>query len=135
MIAGIGTDIVKVNRIQESLHRYGDKFARRILSETEMQSFLQSGKKSHFLAKRFAAKEAAAKAMGTGFRGGLSLRDIEVTNNDHGRPLLRFSGIAHSLLLQRNINRWHISLTDEIEYAVAFVVLESEHISQNSSIL
>ena len=71
MIFGIGTDIVSVQRMRRNLGRYGERFARRILSESELEEFRATAKPENFLAKRFAAKEAAAKAMGTGFSGGL----------------------------------------------------------------
>jgi len=81
VIYGIGTDIVAVPRLQVNLDRYGERFAARILTASEMAVFRETANKAHFLAKRFAAKEALVKALGTGFRDGLSLRDIAVAND------------------------------------------------------
>ena len=94
MIFGIGTDIVRVTRMQRSLERYGQRFAERILAAEELAEFSLEARKAHFLAKRFAAKEAAAKAMGTGFRDGLALRHIAVGHDALGKPQLIFSGKA-----------------------------------------
>ncbi len=125
MICGIGTDIVAVARLQANLDRYGERFAARILTASEMAVFREAAnKKAHFLAKRFAAKEALVKALGTGFRDGLSLRDIAVANDALGKPVLEFSAKLADRLRARGITRWHLSLTDEREYALAFVVLE-----------
>ena len=125
MIFGIGTDIVHVTRIQENLDRYGEKFARRILSETEFEEFARNTRQANFLAKRFAAKEAMAKALGTGFRDGLHLRHIQVSHDNKGRPILETTNRAGELLNELGIGRCHVSLSDETEYAVAFVSLET----------
>ena len=124
MIFGIGTDIVQIARIQKNLEEYGDRFAKRILTEDEFFEFSQKTLKANFLAKRFAAKEATAKAMGTGFTDGLSLRHIGVTNDVRGKPMLTFSDVAQEFLIDNDIGDYHISLSDEKEYAVAFVTLE-----------
>ena len=126
MIYGIGTDIVQVSRMEENLAKHGNRFAERILAEPEMERFLTHVKPAQFLAKRFAAKEATAKAFGTGFRDGLSLRDISVVNDENGRPLLQFNNMAEQLLNSCNISQSHLSLSDEPHYAVAFVILECE---------
>ena len=123
MIFGIGTDIVRVDRMRVNLERYGDKFARRILTATEFAEFCASPRPAHFLAKRFAAKEAAAKALGTGFRDGLSLRDIGVTHDAYGKPQLAYHGKAEDLRDTLNIGEGHLSIADERDYAVAFVAL------------
>lgn len=123
MILGIGTDIVEIGRIAEALERHGERFARRILGEEELLSFRASAQQAQFLAKRFAAKEAVAKAFGTGFRDGLGMRDICVTHNELGRPELSFSGRALELSQQLGVAGSHISLSDERHYAVAFVTL------------
>jgi len=125
VIFGIGTDIVEVARVQGNLDRHGDKFAERVLSDSEMQRFREHARPAQFLAKRFAAKEATAKAFGTGFRDGLSLRHISVVNDENGRPLLQYSDIALSLAEKFQITQSHLSLSDEPHYAVAFVILES----------
>lgn len=124
MIFGIGTDIVQIARIQKNLDEYGERFAKRILTEEEFIEYGQKTLKANFLAKRFAAKEATAKAMGTGFSGGLSLRHIGVSNNDRGKPMLTFSDVAQDFIVEKKITDHHVSLSDEKEYAVAFVTLE-----------
>jgi holo-[acyl-carrier protein] synthase len=123
MIFGIGTDIVHINRMRENLDKYGNKFARRILTEKEFSEFESKKDKAAFLAKRFAAKEATAKAMGTGFSGGLSLHHIGVEHDEAGKPILEFLDIAKKFLQDKNIKQTHLSLADERDYAVAFVTL------------
>jgi len=124
VIYGIGTDIVQVSRMQDNLAKYGDRFAERILADSEIKRFQEHVNPAQFLAKRFAAKEAAAKAFGTGFRDGLSLRHIIVVNDDHGRPQLQFTEIAQEMSDKFRICQSHLSLSDEPNYAIAFVVLE-----------
>lgn len=126
MIFGIGTDIVRVARMQQSLDKHGERFARRILTEHELVGYQRANKPANYLAKRFAAKEATAKAMGTGFRNGLSLKHINVEHDDQGKPLLEFNGLAAEFMQQQGIHEAHISLADEQEYAVAFVTLIKE---------
>ncbi len=123
MIYGIGTDIVSVERMRNSLERHGHRFAERILSEAELKDFSELVDQAHFLAKRFAAKEAVAKAMGTGFINGLSLREITVSHDGLGKPVLKYMGKAKEFILQQGIVSSHISLADEVDYAVAFVTL------------
>lgn len=124
MIFGVGTDIVQISRMEENLAKHGERFAERILTENEFQRYTAHVKPAQFLAKRFAAKEAAAKAFGTGFRDGLSLHHIEVSNDDNGRPSLVFSGKAQELAEKNQINQVHLSLSDEPHYAIAFVIME-----------
>ena len=123
MIYGIGTDIVAVARIQAGIERFGDRFVHRILAVQELEGFEKSVKPAHYLAKRFAAKEATVKAMGTGFRGGISLAQIAVSNDLHGKPGLEFSGQAEQFCLRLGIEESHLSLADENDYAIAFVTL------------
>ncbi len=123
MIHGIGTDIVAVARIEAGLARFGDKFARRILAPRELQGFEDSVSPASFLAKRFAAKEAAVKALGTGFRNGISLGQIAVSNDVYGKPDLCFSGQALNVCADLGIGDAHLSLSDEKDYAIAFVTL------------
>ncbi len=125
MIYGIGTDIVRVVRMEQDLARYGEKFAERILTGSELKEYRQSNARAHFLARRFAAKEAAAKAMGTGFRDGLHLRDIGVAHDANGKPMLEFTGRAREFMVEKNITTVHVSLADEEDNAVAFVTLET----------
>jgi holo-[acyl-carrier protein] synthase len=121
---GIGTDIVKVARIQASLDRYGERFVRRILARAEVEEFLAEKRQAHFLAKRFAAKEAVVKALGTGFRDGIRHSDIRVTRDGLGKPGLEYGGKTALLLEKMGVSLSHISLADEHDYAVAFVILE-----------
>lgn len=125
MIFGIGTDLVHIPRMQSLLDKHGDRIAERILSEDEFAEFKLQLKPAAFLAKRFAAKEAAAKALGTGFRDGLSLRHIVVSNNQLGKPELSFEAVGQSLLETLNIGRCLLSLSDDQDYASAYVILES----------
>ncbi len=125
MILGIGTDIVQVARIATSLSRSGDRLAARILTPDEMQRFVALSHSAAFLAKRFAAKEAAAKALGTGIAQGVSWQDIEVSNNELGAPQLQFHGRAREIQQAKGITRLDISLADEREYVVAFVTLSA----------
>ncbi len=126
MIYGIGVDIVRVARMQAALERFGERLARRILTSHEMSALAHSRRPAYFLAKRFAAKEAVAKALGTGFRHGLALHHIGVRSDELGRPLLEFHGAALALLTERGISGAHLSLADEEDYALAFVTLTKQ---------
>ncbi len=128
MIVGIGTDIVRVERLAHSLARYRERIAQRILGSAEYDEFLQRSERQRpsYLAKRFAAKEAAAKALGTGFRNGISLQQIEVDHDPQGRPLLRWHGAAQDQLERIQATTAHLSISDEESHAVAFVVLERQ---------
>lgn len=123
MIFGIGTDIVSVSRMQSALERHGDRFAERILGELELAEYRQCAKPAHFLAKRFAAKEAAAKAFGTGFRDGLAMSDFIIGHDEIGKPLLQFVGRAESFCREQGVGEGFISISDEKDHAIAFVTL------------
>lgn len=126
-IIGIGTDLVAIHRISTLWERFATAFARRILTQGELTDLVTTKNPVPFLAKRFAAKEAVAKALGTGFRPhGILLSEIGIRNDDLGRPHLTFTGNAASELAKRNIVETHVSLSDEREYALAFVILLSE---------
>lgn len=125
MIHGIGTDIVEVSRIEDSLARFGKAFALRLLTEQEWLAFEQSKTPARFLAKRFAAKEAFAKALGTGLRAPATLQNIAVAHDDLGKPVLDLSPELQAVLDSRGIRAMHLSISDEKALAVAFVVLES----------
>jgi holo-[acyl-carrier protein] synthase len=125
MIFGIGTDIVEVSRIEESLDRFGETFAQRILTESEWLDFEQSQIKARFLAKRFAAKEAFAKALGIGLRMPATFGNIGVAHDDLGKPVLNLATELQVHLEQRGIHACHLSISDEKALAVAFVVLET----------
>ena len=122
MIIGVGTDIVQVKRIGSVLERQGRAFAERILCERELAIFDSKKQQATYLAKRFAAKEAASKALGTGI-GAVSWQDMEVSNNDAGAPQIRFTGNAAALFEALGAKQTLISLSDERAYVVAFVVL------------
>ena len=123
MIYGVGVDLVKVSRIRAGLERFGERFARRILSVSEFEEFRQAGRRDSFVAKRFAAKEAVVKALGTGFRNGLTLRQISVVHDALGKPELRYSGRTSELLRANGIEESHLSISDEDDLVMAFVVL------------
>ncbi|MFK3977114.1 holo-ACP synthase [Shewanella vesiculosa] len=124
-IVGIGTDIVEIARIGEQRQRLGDRLAKRVLTESELVTYLQSKQPERFLAKRFAAKEAAAKALGTGIGRGVSFQHIHIDNDANGAPLIRFTDGALARLEQLSGRCGFISIADEQHYAVATVVLES----------
>ena len=124
MIYGIGVDLVKVARLQSGLARYGMHYADRLLAPEEHQDFFASTEPARFLAKRFAAKEAFAKAAGTGLRHPLHLRSLAVTHTELGQPGLRFNDELTAWLRQRGIGGHHLSLSDEQDYVIAYVVLE-----------
>ena len=124
MILGIGTDLCDIARIERALERWGERFARRVLVETEMERFRRHRKPAAYLAKRFAAKEAMSKALGTGIHFPVNWHGMWVENARSGKPSLRFSGPMAAYLEQRNIETVHLSLTDEIGMACAFVVVE-----------
>jgi len=126
VIYGIGTDIVRVARIQANWERYGQRFADKILGPSEHVAFEVDKRPAHFLAKRFAAKEAMVKALGTGFRDGIKLADISVTHNAAGKPALICTGLTLAVMSSLGISGSHLSLADEQEYAVAFVILLSQ---------
>ena len=123
MIHGIGTDIVAIARMQRLWARYGEALAARMLAADERERLVGRSDPARFLAKRFAAKEAAAKALGTGFRDGLALRHIAVGNDALGKPELRLDGRAAELAERFGVRGCHLSLSDEADYAVAFVIM------------
>ena len=124
MILGTGTDLIDVRRIERALARFGHRFAQRVLVDDEYQRFCAHAKPAHYLAKRFAAKEAFSKAMGTGIHFPVNWHNVSVANERSGRPYLKFSQPLAALLEERGIRRAHLSLSDEVEMACAFVVLE-----------
>lgn len=128
MIFGVGTDIVEVQRIQATYERFGEHFVQRILMDEEMALFRQSKWPVRFLAMRFAGKEAAVKAMGTGFRHGIWMRDVGITNNEWGRPLIIWSERGRAVCEQLGIGAGHVSLTDDAGLVVAFAVVETAEI-------
>jgi holo-[acyl-carrier protein] synthase len=124
MIYGIGTDIVELSRIEKMHARYGAHLAKRVLSERELPEYQRSAEPARLLAKRFAAKEAFSKAVGSGLRYPVKLPRISVTHDGLGKPVLQFDETLRSYLAQLGINGHHLSLSDERGMVVAFVVLE-----------
>ncbi len=123
MIFGIGTDIVAVTRLRSMWERHGDRAVERILAPQEIPDFAGATDKGRFLAKRFAAKEAFSKALGTGVRPPATLSAIAILHDHLGKPVLGFSPALHALLEEKNLKA-HLSISDEAEYAVAYVILE-----------
>ncbi|WP_421849587.1 holo-ACP synthase [Marinomonas sp.] len=127
MIIGVGTDLVEIARIAQSIERLGERFIDRILTVDEKERWLQISnleKSNAYVAKRFAAKEAAVKALGTGIGSGVSFQHFTVSNLASGQPILT---VDDSIIARYDFPvSWHLSLTDEKAYAQAFVILESK---------
>jgi len=124
MIIGIGTDIVEVARIAKSFEQHGEHFTRHFLLPAEVEYCLSNKNSVPFLAARFAAKEAVAKAFGTGIGAQLGWHDIEVCRNQMGQPFVVLHGKAKELLKMRGGEKVHLSMTHTNEHAAAFAVLE-----------
>jgi holo-[acyl-carrier protein] synthase len=124
MIHGIGIDLVDIRRMQENIERYGERFAGKILSTSEMLEYSKINKPASFLARRFAAKEALAKALGTGFNHGITLKNISIIHGQDGQPAISCAGKILEIMLLRRIGSSHLSITDEKDYACACVILE-----------
>jgi holo-[acyl-carrier protein] synthase len=123
VIHGIGTDLLDARRMRRLLSRYGERLPTRLLHEAEWTGFRAARDPAHFLARCFAIKEAVAKAVGTGLRG-FGHQDIGSTRDDLGKPHLVFSTVLRQRLLEMGIGRGHVSLSDEGEMILAFVILE-----------
>ncbi|PWK54478.1 holo-ACP synthase [Pleionea mediterranea] len=124
-IVGIGTDIVEISRVEKSFKRFGKRFAERILSNDELTSKKFKVQPAHFLAKRFAAKEAIMKALGTGLAKGVRFDDFTVLNDENGKPVVDVGGKAHDLMAELGVVSLHISISDEENQAIAFAIAES----------
>jgi holo-[acyl-carrier protein] synthase len=122
VIFGVGTDIVELARMQETYDRFGERFVERLLMPEERALYDQSKWPVRFLAMRFAGKEATVKAMGTGFRHGVWIRDVGIINNAWGRPLVIFSERGRGVCRELGIGEAHVSLTDDAGLVVAFAV-------------
>ncbi|MDC8830041.1 holo-ACP synthase [Alteromonas gilva] len=123
-IAGVGTDIVEIARFERE-DPQSNRLARRVLTDAEWAIFVAHTQPVRYLAKRFAAKEAAVKALGTGIGRGIGWQQLSVSNDEHGAPLLAFDGEFARQCECRGIVRAHLSLSDEQHYAVATVILET----------
>ncbi len=126
MILGIGTDIVSVARMESAIQRHGAAFAARILSARELPEYTTQSQPARFLSKRFAAKEALSKATGHGLRHPVSLQRITVAHDELGKPMFAFDAELEAYLRGLGVSRHHLSLSDERDTAVAFVILEGE---------
>jgi len=124
MIVGIGIDTVSISRLEKLIELRGEKFLRKVFSQSEIEEGMKREKNASFFAARFAAREAFVKALGTGFRRGISIRDIEVKKTDLGRPELSFTARVEDMLKANGIARCHLSITHDGDSAQAIVVLE-----------
>jgi holo-[acyl-carrier protein] synthase len=130
LIIGLGSDLCSIERIARSIERFGDRFERRVFTDVERaRAARRPFTKAGTLAKRFAAKEAFSKAVGTGFRRGVFMRDIGVTNAPSGQPVLALTGGARArldaLTPAGHVARVHLTMTDDHPWAQAFVVIEA----------
>lgn len=126
MIVGTGVDIVETPRIEEALGRHGQRFARRLYTAAEIAYCEKFKNKAERYAARFAAKEAAFKALGTGWRDGVHWLDVEVTHLPSGKPELRLTGRALELAKQMRVERTSVSISHSDRYVVAQVIFESD---------
>ena len=133
MIYGIGTDIVSIERIQNILNKNKDGFINRVLTDHEKALFTNKADSAAFCAKRFAAKEAFSKALGTGIGRVVSFQDLTVRSNEHGKPYFMPSEKLRLYLQEKGIKHGHLSISDESQNALAFVVLEASDDSGNQS--
>ncbi len=125
MIYGVGTDIVNIDRIQKIILKNREGFIKRVLTEHEQALFANKSDSAAFCAKRFAAKEAFSKALGTGIGKVVSFQDLTVRNNENGKPHFIPSEKLRLYLLEKGIKQAHLSISDESQNAVAFVILET----------
>lgn len=124
-VVGIGTDIIEINRIGEMSEKMREKLAIRVLTPTEYKRYQSIKQPERYLAKRWAAKEAVSKALGTGIANGVSFQHIEIESLASGQPNVLLTDKALELAKQMGASNWHISLSDEVNYATAFVVLSN----------
>lgn len=129
MIIGIGNDVIDIRRIEETLARFGGRFVDRIFTDVEIRKSERRAQRAASYAKRFAAKEACSKALGTGFRKGVFWKDMGVVNEPSGKPTMVLTGGARdqldSLVPQGHGVRIHLTITDDFPYAHAFVMIEA----------
>jgi holo-[acyl-carrier protein] synthase len=126
VIYGVGTDLIEIPRVERALVRFGARFAERILCEPELRRFRGHARPAAYLAKRFAAKEAFTKALGTGIRAPANWHGVWVSNLRSGKPQLEYSAALAALLERRGVRRSHLTLTDERGMASATVILECD---------
>jgi holo-[acyl-carrier protein] synthase len=123
VIFGIGTDVVRLARIEDTLSRFGEHFVRRLLLPEEEAQYRRHRRKARFLAMRFAGKEAVVKALGTGFSNGMWIRDVGIVQDRLGKPEIVYSSRGAALCERLGVGDGHISLTDEAGLVVAVAVL------------
>jgi holo-[acyl-carrier protein] synthase len=123
MIFGIGTDLVRLDRVEAALSRWGEHFVRRLLLPQEELQYRRTRRKVRFMAMRFAGKEAVVKAMGTGFRHGMWIRDVGVVADARGKPEIIYSDRGMAVCRDLGVGEGHLSLTDEAGVVLAFAVL------------
>lgn len=126
MILGLGTDLVRVARMEEIIARHGERFAEKVLTAGELVEYRASRHPARLLAKRFAVKEAALKALGTGVQQGLTLAQVGLGHDALGRPYLILEGAAAARLQALGAGATHVSISDEREYALAVVIVERD---------
>jgi len=127
MILGIGVDIIEVERIRAAVDRYGERFLRRIFTPDEVAYCRRCARPGERFATRFAAKEAALKALGTGWGQGLRFTDVEVANNDLGAPSITLRGEARARARRLGVEHIHVSLSHHRDWAIAQVLIEGEN--------
>lgn len=125
MIVGTGVDLAEVDRIRESIERFGEKFLKRIYTEREIAYVERKANKYERYAARFAAKEAGMKAIGTGWRKGVRWQDFEVVNLPSGRPTLKLHGVAAEFAARLGVTNIQLSITHTAQSGLAYVILES----------
>lgn len=123
MIFGVGTDILKIERVASVYARFGAKFVRHLLMPQEVEDFAKSKNQVRFLAMRFAAKEAIVKALGTGFAPGMGLRDAGVVQDTRGKPSIIYSARGQTLVGEMGVGTGHLTLSDEAGLVVAVAIL------------
>ena len=129
MIYGIGTDLVNIDRVKKILSKNRDGFVKRVLSEHEQALFANKADSAAYCAKRFAAKEAFSKALGTGIGHVVSFQDLTIRNNENGKPHFIPSEKLRQYLVEKNIKQSHLIISDESQNAIAFVFLETFDVS------
>lgn len=133
MIIGLGNDMVDIRRIEQTLERYGPRFVARIFTDVEQKKSDRRAQRAASYAKRFAAKEACSKALGTGFRRGVFWKDMGVVNEPSGRPTLQLTGGAREQLERitpaGHTARIQLTITDDFPYAQALVIIEAVAVS------
>jgi len=133
MIIGLGNDMVDIRRIEQTLERYGSRFVARIFTDIEQKKSDRRAQRAASYAKRFAAKEACSKALGTGFRRGVFWKDMGVVNEPSGRPTLQLTGGAKEQLERitpaGHVARIQLTITDDFPYAQAVVIIEAVAVS------